>query len=92
MAIAERCIVETENAGKYYMGNMWLTNEIFDGQWRIDEMVYINYMTGRADPLLVCNTKIVRLDTGCTSYVDHKYNMGNNKVKHITFSTFSVPA
>ena len=51
-------------------------------------MVYINYMTGRADPLLVCNTKMFRLDTGCTSYVDHKYNMGNNKVKHITFSTF----
>ena len=46
---------------------MWSTNEIFDGQWPTDEIVYMNYMTGRADPFLeeysLVRLKQFRFDT-----------------------------
>ena len=32
--------------------NMWSANEIFDGRWPTDEIVYMNFITGKADLLL----------------------------------------
>ena len=43
--------METENSVKCSF-NMWSTNEIFDGQWPTDEIVYMNYITAKADLLL----------------------------------------